>query len=424
MQSGYSPIHVLLLLLTLFGVGAQAIGSSEVLVSVDELEISASDLEKALRSSPFATNFNTLDEKEQAFLRGGMLQRLVASRLLVLEAKKRGLDKSERFHSEVDRFRLGLLHRSYMEHLREGIKIPEITRQQMKEQFKDNRDALKAAESAYIADEYKQARIHAVRELRKHYQVQVHEERMLPDADPETVLLEGEGIRIKYADLLTLPDRQATKEWIEHHLFARAELLLTAQAAADAGIDVSAALASFQSERLPALLTEELEHQWLESDAPLKAYFESHPEIGQLLARRHIGQLVVATHQEAEQMRTRILAGESLFKLAGEYSIDPYGREHKGDMGWIKEDRGHPKINAAIASLKDGEVSEIVETPLGFHLVTILERKPGETRPFGLVRDKVQQMYLAEKLNSYLRELEQSYHVVWHVETKDNSAQY
>lgn len=413
MQSGYRSVQFLFILLALFLTCTQAAGSTEVLVNVGQFEITAANLEKAVRSSPFAANFNTLDEKEQAYLRGGLLQRLVASRLLLTEAQAQRLDTTDTFQKEVERFRTGLLHRRYMDRLRESIEIPETTQQQMKEQFKGNHDAYKAARAAYISDEYKRVRIGRIRELRKRYHVQVYEDRMSPDADPDTVLLEGDGISIPYSDLLALPDPKETKEWIEHHLYIRAELLLTAKAASDDGIDVSSALESFRGERLPALLMETLQHEWLPDEKPLRSYFETHPEIGQLLERRHIGQLVVASREEAEKMRRRVLEGESLFKLAGEHSIDPYGRDHKGDMGWIKEDRGNPEINAAIKDLKDGEVSKIIETPLGFHLVTVLERKPGEARPFSLVKDKVRQMYISEQLAGYLKTLEQKYHVVW-----------
>ncbi|MCB1863387.1 MAG: peptidylprolyl isomerase, partial [Gammaproteobacteria bacterium] len=220
---------------------------------------------------------------------------------------------------------------------------------------------------------------------------------------------------ILYSDLSAQRQKQVTKEQIEHELYTRGELLLTARAAADMGIDISDALDAFRAEHLPALLVENLEHEWLPDDAPLKAFFDSHPKIGQIVERRHIGQLVVATREEAEEMRKRILAGESLFALAGEHSIDPYGRKNNGDMGWIKADRGSPVINTAIAELKDGAVSEVIETPLGFHLITILERKPGETRPYTLIKEKVRQMYLSERLTKYAQELAQKFKVVWQV---------
>ncbi|MCB1852079.1 MAG: foldase, partial [Gammaproteobacteria bacterium] len=78
-QPGHRSLQVVLALFALYFTGAQATASDQPLVSVGTQMITAADLEKVLRSAPFATNFNTLDEKEQAFLRGGTLQRLVAA---------------------------------------------------------------------------------------------------------------------------------------------------------------------------------------------------------------------------------------------------------------------------------------------------------------------------------------------------------
>jgi peptidyl-prolyl cis-trans isomerase C len=391
--------------------------ANDVLVSVEDLKITKTDLEKALNSSPMYTQFNTLGETQQASVRGSLLQRLVASRLMLLEALDKGLDKSDQYQQELERFRLGMLHRRYIGNLRDSIRIPDEILEQMKGQFRDNHDAYIAAQSAYISEKYKHARIQEIIKLRQRYHVYIYEDRLLPTATPETVLLEGDGIRITYSDLPIESEKNVSPEWIQTQLYNRAELVLTARAAEDEGMDVSKELESFRSERLPSLLMENLQREWLPDETPLTAYYNAHPQLSHTLQRRHIGQLVVATRKEAEDMRKRILSGDSLFKLAAKYSIDPYGRQNYGDMGWIKEDRGNPKINAAIADLEDGEVSDIVETPLGYHLVTILERKPGESRPYHTVKDKVQQLFLSEKLTTYLKSLEQKYKVVWNLPT-------
>ena len=74
-----------------------------------------------------------------------------------------------------------------------------------------------------------------------------------------------------------------------------------------------------------------------------------------------------------------------------------------------------PEIEKAIANLKDNEISDVVETPRGFHLVTILERSPGGYRPFDSVRDKVRQEVIARKSAPYFQELERRYPVEWKV---------
>jgi peptidyl-prolyl cis-trans isomerase C len=75
-------------------------------------------------------------------------------------------------------------------------------------------------------------------------------------------------------------------------------------------------------------------------------------------------------------MRSRILAGESLFELAGQYSIDAYGRQRSGDMGWLKEGSATKEIEQAIKNLQNNELSEVIKTDKGWHLVLIVNRKP------------------------------------------------
>jgi len=383
---------------------------------VGDRPITSAELESTIASSPFAVQFNTMSEDEQAALRGTLLQRLVFSRLLYLEARRLGLDGSEAFLSELEEFRQGLLYRSYMDALRAGIELPDEVRKQMKEQLNGNPDARKAAESAYRADRFRELALADLKRLRARYRVQVHAAEIRPDAAPETVLLEGEGLLITYADLLADSDvRPDQAEWIRDRLFKRAQFLLVTRAAAERDPDLEPALAAFREERLPALLLERKEREWIPDDQVLRDYFETHPDLGRILERRHIGQLVLATREEAEAMRERIQAGESLFALAGQHSIDPYGRAHKGDMGWVKAGRGVPAIEQAISGLPDGAVSAVIHSPMGFHLVTILERRPGEQRPFHRVRDKIRQTYLSERRSAYMSELAERYRVAWPV---------
>ena len=155
----------------------------------------------------------------------------------------------------------------------------------------------------------------------------------------------------------------------------------------------------------------------------MQEWFNKHPEVARIPERRHVGQLVVATRQEAEALRARIIKGESLFTLAGQYSIDPAGRKQNGDMGWIVEGRGMPELDNALAKLEDNKVSDVIETKVGFHLLTILEHSPKAQKTYAEVSDRVRQMIINEKLPPYLGELERRYQVSWKViKARDENA--
>ena len=411
-----SRLFVFLILLSMIPLSVAA--KAEVLATVGDTEVTDTELERAINSSPFATQFVAMDEDDQAALRGDLLQRLVASRLLLMEAKRLKLDQSEEYKRSFESFRLGLLYKHYLDSLRDKVKVPPEEMQRLKKEFTGNADALEAAKSAYISNRYRQLRKLTIQSLRDRFHVKVHEARLDGDPAPDTVLLEGdEGLKIRYRDLVdgVALDGKPSREWLEDRLYRRAELLLIAKAAEKEGVDIEQKLSAFAEERLPALLVERKEQEWVGDEKVLRDYLKEHPDLAVVPERRHIGQIVLKTREEAEAVRKRILAGESLFTLAGEMSIDPYGRSRNGDMGWIKARTGLPALEKAVAELKDNEISEIVETPRGFHIITILERRPGGVRSFAGVKDRVRQVILDKKLADYVNSLGEKYKVVWNV---------
>ena len=81
----------LLLLSTVTGAASAKVGN-ESLVDVGSYHVTVNDLKTAIKASPFATQFVSMDVKDQANLRGDLLRRLVISRLLRSEAERLGLD--------------------------------------------------------------------------------------------------------------------------------------------------------------------------------------------------------------------------------------------------------------------------------------------------------------------------------------------
>jgi peptidyl-prolyl cis-trans isomerase C len=399
----------------LFAIGPAAAKESQVLVTIGNLQVTADELKSAMASSPFATQAVSLDEDDQASLRGDLLRRLVAARLLMLEAKRLGLDKSAGNVKDLEDFRNGLLYRFYMDKLRERVVIPEATLTAMKKQT--DADGLAAARSAYTTEQYRTLRLITLQNLQKQDNVRLFESRITPAVKADTVLMEGNSFQIKYADIVnqkehpTLPN----PEWVKEQLYKRGELLLVAHAADKEGVDVSAKVRQYQNERLPDLMMEKMTRVWIPNDKTLRNWFAMHPEVAIVAERRHVGQLVLASRQEAETMRARILKGESLFTLAGEYSVDADGRAKSGDMGWISKGRGLPELDNALSKLPDGQISEIIQTPVGFHLLTIIERKPGQHKTFADVRERISQLIINEKLRPYLGELEHRYPVNWKI---------
>ncbi|MGH8288310.1 MAG: peptidylprolyl isomerase SurA [Steroidobacteraceae bacterium] len=79
--------------------------------------------------------------------------------------------------------------------------------------------------------------------------------------------------------------------------------------------------------------------------------------------------------QRLEQIRQRILHGESFAVAAAAASQDPGSASEGGDLGWQSPGVYTPRFTAAIAKLKVGEISQPFQTQFGWHIVQLLGRR-------------------------------------------------
>ena len=83
----------------------------------------------------------------------------------------------------------------------------------------------------------------------------------------------------------------------------------------------------------------------------------------------------LAVKERLLAIRERILNGEKFATLARIYSQDPGSARKGGELGMASKSIFWPAFSDAAMSLKPGVVSQIVETPDGFHLIEVLEKK-------------------------------------------------
>jgi peptidyl-prolyl cis-trans isomerase SurA len=74
-------------------------------------------------------------------------------------------------------------------------------------------------------------------------------------------------------------------------------------------------------------------------------------------------------------MRKRILDGERFSTLALLYSEDPGSAKKGGELGFHGRGEFAPEFEAAAFNLRDGEISEVIETEFGFHIIQMIERR-------------------------------------------------
>lgn len=107
---------------------------------------------------------------------------------------------------------------------------------------------------------------------------------------------------------------------------------------------------------------------------------DSIPEIPSEVQIGHIVRYAKVTKAQKEELsarlldyKRRILAGEKFEDLAKEYSEDPGSRQYGGDLGWSKRGQMVPQFEAAAMKLKANEMTDVVESDFGLHLIQTLE---------------------------------------------------
>jgi len=112
------------------------------------------------------------------------------------------------------------------------------------------------------------------------------------------------------------------------------------------------------------------------TDAEVDAYLASHPELDVDKKNR----------ARAEEVLKRAKAGEDFAKLAQEFSSDG-SKDKGGDLGWFGHGDMVPEFEQATYALKPGEISNVVQSKFGFHIIK-LEEKKTETKD-GKTEEKV-----------------------------------
>jgi len=101
--------------------------------------------------------------------------------------------------------------------------------------------------------------------------------------------------------------------------------------------------------------------------------------------------------KKAQELLTKIRAGESFEEIAKQFSNDPPSAKKGGELGWFGPGRMVKPFEDAVKAMKIGDVSEPVKSQFGFHIIKLEDIKPGVTRPFSEVREQLEKQLQQEQ---------------------------
>jgi peptidyl-prolyl cis-trans isomerase C len=112
--------------------------------------------------------------------------------------------------------------------------------------------------------------------------------------------------------------------------------------------------------------------------------------------------------EKAESIRKRLLAGEDFATVAKKESTCPSAAQG-GDLGFFTKEQMVPEFANAAFALKPGEISDVVETKFGYHIIKVQEKKPAGIASFDEAKNWIEERLKSQKIqtgvNEYLEKL-------------------
>jgi peptidyl-prolyl cis-trans isomerase D len=145
------------------------------------------------------------------------------------------------------------------------------------------------------------------------------------------------------------------------------------------------------------------------SDEMLKVQYQANIQQYQVPNRVHVEHILFMTvskttdaeieevRKKAEDVLKQVKKGGKFEDLAKKYSEDPGSKDKGGDLSWITQGQTVPEFEKTAFTLSPGQVSDLVKTQYGFHIIKVLEKETAHTKPFDEVRDSLRPRLLLEQ---------------------------
>ncbi len=157
------------------------------------------------------------------------------------------------------------------------------------------------------------------------------------------------------------------------------------------------------------LSAEELKKQVQVSDEDVKKYYDEHLDKYSTEEQRRVAHILVEGDDEAkaQAILDELNAGADFATVAKEKSDDFGSAENGGDLGWIEHDVMDPAFEEAAFALKNpGDMTGLVKSDFGYHIIKLEELKGAVAKPYSEVAAEIKQEMIDQKAVDQFYELQ------------------
>jgi peptidyl-prolyl cis-trans isomerase D len=370
-------IALIVLSFVFAGVGSYLTSSGTTAVAtVNGEEISAQELERAYQNqraqmeSQFGESIAQLFSSEQYLsdFRSNVLERLIAEKLIQQQAVEMGLRVSDA-------------------QIREAIvQMPEF---QFGGQFDNDRFQAILRQNGF-----------QVAGFRDYLRVQMTQNQLAAALTNSSFTLDGEAER---ANALQRQTRDAKFVTVSAASFADSVEVTDA----DVETYYNANIESFDTEEQVKLAyvtlnVEELKSRVSVDDVDVRKYYEDNIDGYGTQETRRVSHILIEAGEgaqgKAQSLKAELDSGADFATLAEQNSDDVFSAENGGDLDFITPEMMDPSFDEAAFSLANvGDVSEVVETEFGFHIIKLTDIKEAQTTAFKDVEAEIRDTLLYDK---------------------------
>jgi peptidyl-prolyl cis-trans isomerase D len=115
-----------------------------------------------------------------------------------------------------------------------------------------------------------------------------------------------------------------------------------------------------------------------------------------------------AVKAKAEEILKQARAGADFADLAKKNSEDEASAKNGGDLDYFGKGRMVPEFDAAVFAMQIGQISDLVKTQYGYHIIKLVDKKPATTRPYAQVQQQLRDQLAYQRAQAQAADLAQT----------------